>query len=130
MFTQEQLHDTFSKVKSGKDFPKMVQDLKSIGVIRYENFVSNGKTIYYGTSGFKIEAESKYPDMYINEKSSVDQLKHALQIHQQGKTDYPTFCQEAADAGVEKWITDMLALTVTYIDKKENILVVETIPQV
>ncbi|MGV8814606.1 MAG: DUF1398 family protein [Gelidibacter sp.] len=45
-----------------------------------------------------------------------------------GQTDYPTFCQQAADASVEKWISDLMAMTVSYLDKKGNILLVEPIP--
>jgi len=51
-------------------------------------------------------------------------------MHQQGKTDYATFCQDAADAGVEKWTVDMREMTCTYYDKAGNNLVTETIPVV
>ncbi|RIV47175.1 DUF1398 domain-containing protein [Flagellimonas pelagia] len=118
MFTTDQIHNAFSKVKSGADFPQFVQDLKEIGVTHYDNFVSDGRTKYYGSDDFTLDGNSKYPEMKVNEISSLDSLKHALSIHQQGQTDYPTFCKQAADAGVEKWITHMMEMTVTYLDKK------------
>ena len=34
MFTSDQIHKVFKKVKSGKDFPQFVRDLKTIGVTR------------------------------------------------------------------------------------------------
>jgi len=49
-------------------------------------------------------------------------------VHQSGQTDYPTFCLQSAGAGVEKWVTDISNLTVTYLDKKGNTLVLENIP--
>lgn len=67
--------------------------------------------------------------MEINNVSSVEKLKNALSIHQQGQTDYPTFCQQASDAGVVKWTTDMIEMTVTYLDKLGNKLLVESIPK-
>lgn len=129
MFTIEQIHQAFGKVKSGADFPQFVQDLKEIGVTHYDNFVSDGQTIYYGINDFTLVGESKYPKMEIDNTSSADKLKHAITIHQQGQTDYPTFCQQAIDAGVEKWTTHMIEMTVTYLDKKGNKMIVEAIPK-
>ncbi|NHN26116.1 DUF1398 family protein [Flavobacterium jejuense] len=128
MFTIEQIHQAFGKVKSGADFPQFIQDLKVVGVTQYDNFVSDGRTKYYGINDFSLDGESKYPKMDVNNKSSSDKLKQAITIHQQGQTDYPTFCQQAADAGVEKWTTHMIEMTVTYLDKERNKLAVEPIP--
>lgn len=129
MFTKEQIHQAFEKVKSGADFPQFVQDLKEIGVTHYDNFVSDGRTKYYGINDFSLDGESKYSKMEVNDGSSSDKLKRAISIHQQGQTDYPTFCKQAADAGVEKWTTHMIDMTVTYIDKKGDKLTVEAIPK-
>jgi len=129
MFTIEQIHEAFGKVKSGADFPQFVQDLKSIGVTHYDNFVADGHTKYYGTDNFVIQGEAKYPSINVSNTSSADKLKHAISIHQQGQTDYPTFCLQAAEAGVEKWTTHMIEMTVAYFDKQGNHLTVEPIPQ-
>ncbi|MBW2937650.1 DUF1398 domain-containing protein [Aureisphaera sp. CAU 1614] len=129
MFTIQQIHHATEKVKSGADFPQFVQDLKKIGVTHYDNFVLDGRTKYYGINNFTLVGESKYPKMEVNSTGSADKLKHAIKIHQQGQTDYPTFCQQAANAGVEKWTTHMLEMTVTYLDKKGDKLTVEPIPQ-
>ena len=51
-----------------------------------------------------------------------------LKTHQQGGTDYPTFCNDCAKSGVEKWIVDMKRMTCTYYDKKGNEMLVEQIP--
>jgi len=128
MFTTEQIHEAFSKVKSGADFPQFVQDLKKIGVTHYDNFVSDGRTMYYGKDNFSLGGDAKYSPMKVNEKSSVEKLKNTISIHQQGQTDYPTFCQQAADAGVEKWTTHIIEMTVTYLDKQGNKLLIEKIP--
>jgi uncharacterized protein YbcV (DUF1398 family) len=129
MFTIDQIHEAFGKVKSGADFPQFVQDLKAIGVTHYDNFVADGRTVYYGTNNFALDGEPKYSAMAISADSSTEKLKHSISIHQQGQTDYPTFCNQAADAGVEKWTTHMLEMTVTYLDKQGNKLTIEPIPQ-
>ncbi len=129
MFTLDQIHNAFAKVKSGADFPQYVQDLKGIGVTHYDNFVSDGRTKYYGQEEFSIDGGSKYSEMEVNENSSAGNIRQSILIHQQGQTDYPTFCKQAADAGVEKWTTHMIEMTVTYFDKKGRKLIVESIPE-
>ena len=129
IFTIDQIHEAFKKVKSGADFAQFVQDLKTIGVTHYDNYVADGRTKYYGTNNFTVDGETKYPSMIINTDSSADKLKKSISIHQQGQTDYSTFCNQAADAGVEKWTTHMIEMTVTYLDKQGNKLTVEPIPQ-
>jgi uncharacterized protein YbcV (DUF1398 family) len=129
MFTIEQIHEAFAKVKSGADFPQFVQDLKSIGITHYDNFVADGNTKYYGKDSFVLRGEAKYPSISVNDESSADKLKHAISIHQQGQTDYLTFCLQAAESGVEKWTTHSIEMTVTYFDKQGKKLAIEPIPQ-
>ncbi|MDZ7604066.1 MAG: DUF1398 family protein [Cyclobacteriaceae bacterium] len=118
MFTIERIErSAFQIKKRDGDFPQLVQDLKAIGVTHYDYFVSDGITKYYGTDNFVLKGEATYPSMNVNGVSSSDKLKHAISIHQQGQTDYPTFCKQAAEAGVEKWTTSMINMTVTYLDK-------------
>jgi len=128
MFTITQIQDASKKVKSGADFPRLVQELKAMGITHYENQVVDGRTRYFGTGSFVVNGVAKYPSLPVNDKGSAEKLKHALSIHQQGQTDYLTFCRHAAEAGVEKWITHMLDMTVTYFDKDNNKLVAEPIP--
>lgn len=128
MFTKEQLQETLSKVRTGKDYPKLVQDLKLLGVIKYEHLVSSGANVYYGNSNYPIVIKSEGLHLSVNETSSSEKLKNALKIHQAGETDYPTFCKEAAESGVDKWIGDLSKMTVSYIDKSGRTLLTEAIP--
>lgn len=128
MFTIEQIKTAHSKVQSGADFPAYIQEMKSLGVTAYEHFVTDGHIEYYGTNDFKIAAAAKWATVEIAETASAEKLKQALAIHQQGQTDYPTFCKQSADAGVEKWMVDMIKMICTYYDKAENEMLVEAIP--
>jgi uncharacterized protein YbcV (DUF1398 family) len=129
MFTIEQIKTAHSKVKSGADFPAYIQEMKSLGVTAYEHFVSDGHIQYYGAGEFKIAADAKWPALEVLETGSAEKLKYALSIHQQGQTDYPTFCKQSAEAGVEKWLVDITKMRCTYYDKIENEMLVEAIPQ-
>ena len=116
------------KVKSGADFPNYVQELIQLGLIKYDNFVTDGHAEYFGKDNFKINSQVKYATKKIAEESSAEQLKHIISIHQQGQTDYLTFCQQAADAGVEKWTTDTEKMLCIYYDLAGNQLLAEPIP--
>jgi hypothetical protein len=45
MFTLEEIKLAHSKVKSGADFLAYIHELKSIGLLSYTQFVSDGHTI-------------------------------------------------------------------------------------
>jgi uncharacterized protein YbcV (DUF1398 family) len=65
----------------------------------------------------------------INDVPNLEQFKSDLKAHQQGKTDYPTFCRDCAKSGIEKWIVSMNQMTCTYYDKAGNDLLTEIIPR-
>lgn len=129
MFTVEQIKAAHSKVKSGADFPAYIQDLKKLGVIYYETFVADGHTNYYGANNYKTTSPAKYPDLAIAESSNEEQFKSDLKAHQEGKTNYPTFCSDSAKSGIEKWAVSMDKMTCTYFDMSGTKILVENIPQ-
>ena len=96
MFTLDQIKAAHSKVKSGSDFPNYVQDLIKLGVTFYEAYVSDGHTDYSGKDDYKTSSEPKYSQLIIAEQSDVEQFRLDLKAHQQGKTDYATFCNDCA----------------------------------
>jgi len=130
MFTLEQLDAAHSKVKTGADFPRYVQDIKNLGLVYYEFLVRNGQTVYYGENNYIVEAAALYDDKTISGKSSAADVRQIIADHQQGKSDFFTFCTQVADAGVEKWVVDTRILLCSYYDLAGNCLVAEPIPEV
>lgn len=128
MFTFEQIKAAHSKVKSGADFPNYVQDLIKLGVTSYETFVSDGHTDYFGKDHYTISSDGKYEKLSIADKSNVPQFQKDLREHQQGKTNYLTFCSICAALGVEKWAVCMDKMTCNYYDKAANKMLEEMIP--
>lgn len=128
MFTLEQINAAHSVVKSGADFPAYVQALIALGVRHYDSFVADGHAEYQGTDGSVVHSEPMYPPLTIAQGSDAVALGTALAEHQAGETDYFTFCQDAAAAGVEKWRVDTVAMTCTYLDHADGVLLTETIP--
>jgi uncharacterized protein YbcV (DUF1398 family) len=128
MFTIDQIKDAHSKVKSGADFPSYIQDLIVLGVISYDTYVNDGHTDYFGLNDFTTSAPAKYKRVDIAETGAKSQFISALKAHQNGLTDYPTFCKDCAKSGVYKWTVNLTKMTCTYFDIDGNELLVEGIP--
>jgi uncharacterized protein YbcV (DUF1398 family) len=128
MFQLKELKEAHSKVKSGADFPKYIQDLIKLGVVKYDTFVSDGHTLFIGENNYQLQSEAKYSTLEIANVSNAEKFKHYLKIHQQGQTDYPAFCSHSAETGVEKWTVDLNQMTCTYFDKSNNQMLEEKIP--
>ena len=130
MFTVEQIHTAHEKVKSGADFPSYIQDIKQLGVIRFETFVVDSHTAYFGADNYETSSTAVYDALQIAAVCNPEKFKADLKAHQKGETDYYTFCKDCADAGIEKWIVDLGEMTCIYYDKAGNEILVEVIPSI
>lgn len=128
MFTVTQIEEAHSKVKSGADFPKYIQEIKGLGVKNFTTWVKDSHTEYFGENDFQTKSQPKYDDLEINETVNADQFKKQLKIHQQGGTDYMQFCKDCAENGIEKWIVDLDQFTCIYFDRAGSEVLTEEIP--
>lgn len=129
MFTIEQIKNAHANVKTGADYPKYVADLKKLGVSAYKASIRNGRTEYRGDNGFKLQSDIMYPICEIVDTADKEKLSDYIKNHQQGGSDFPTLCHQAASVGVEGWEVDLEQYTCTYLDKKGATILVEAIPK-
>lgn len=59
---------------------------------------------------------------------NLEQFKSDLLAHQQGKTDYFTFCRDCAKSGVYSWVLNLIDMTCTYFDENNQEILIEKIP--
>ncbi|MET0392184.1 MAG: DUF1398 family protein [Chitinophagaceae bacterium] len=128
MFTLDQIRAAHASVKSGADFPAYVQDLIKLGLTGYETYVADGHSVFYGRDGFSLESPARYAPLTIADHSDQPAFERQLKAHQQGATDYLTFCRDSAALGVEKWVVSMAAMTCTYYSKAGEEILAEAIP--
>lgn len=121
----KKLHEKFT----GVDFPILINEFKKIGMIENEFNLDNGTITYKHINGTKLENKTNMT-VTISVKSSKENAKEVLVNHQLGKTDFPTFCQQIAQAGVCKWIINTTDLTCSYYDLSNNPIIIEKIPKV
>ena len=128
MFTVEQIKAAHAKVKSGADFPNYISKIKQLGVTAFETWVIDSHTEYFGINHYHIQSQPMYEHLNIADTSDKKKFEQYLKIHQQGKTDYHTFCNHCAETGIEKWFVCLDSMTCTYYDKSGNKILTEQIP--
>lgn len=127
-FTIDEIKAEHQKVKSGADFPKYIQAIKKRGVSHYTVYVSDGNTEYFDQENQSDTTGSKYAALTISETVNLENFKLRLKFHQQGGTDYLTFCKDCAENGIEGWKMDLTLMICTYFDKTGTPILEEQIP--
>ncbi|MDM1556195.1 DUF1398 family protein [Chryseobacterium indologenes] len=127
-FTIEDITTAHQKVKSGADFPQYIQAIKGLGVSYYTTYISDGNTKYFNKNHQSIHTGRRYDTLIISEKVNLEYFKTRLMLHQQGGTDYLTFCNDCAENGIAGWVMDLAAMTCTYFDQEQKDILIEQIP--
>lgn len=127
MFTLEQIKEAHSKVKSGADFPNYIQDLIILGVKGYDTFVNDGHVQYYGVNNYSVTSDEKYDVITIAASANKERFIEFLVMHQDGQTDYLTFCNHAGQCGIARWRVDIIEMTCTYFDQSDAEILIEKI---
>lgn len=128
MFTVIQIENAHSEVKSGADFPKYIQNIKKLGVQSFVTWVKDSHTEYFGTDQFSTKSTSKYEDLIIAKSTNKEAFLNRLKAHQNGETDYFTFCKDCAENGIEKWVINLDGMTCIYYNQTGEEILSEKIP--
>ncbi len=128
MFTVEQIDKAHENVKSGADFPKYIQEIIQLGVISFETWVKDSHTEYRGEEGYKTSSKPQYTELTIADTVDNERFIAYLKSHQQGQTDYYTFCTHCAETGIERWVVRLDVMTCIYYDKTGKEVLKEEIP--
>ncbi|WP_418263147.1 DUF1398 domain-containing protein [Flavobacterium faecale] len=128
MFTLSQIKTAYEKVQTGADFPIYIKDLIQLGIQGYNTMVSDGSVDYFGANEYSVSTEKKYDKLTIAPAANKERFIEFLVMHQDGQTDYFTFCKQAAQCGIAKWQIDIIEMECTYFDLLDNAVVIEKIP--
>lgn len=128
MFTIEQIKEAHSRVESGADFPIYIQDLINLGVLGYDTFTNDGHVEYFGTNNFRATSPENYDAISVASVANKERFIEYLVMHQDGQTDYFTFCNHAAQCGIAKWSVNIIEMTCTYFDVSNEAILIEKIP--
>lgn len=127
MFTIEQINDVHEKLGKMKDFLSYVKALKLLGIEKYDSYLTDGHSQYFGAGGYQVESVPVHEKLLIADNSNKENFLRHLSLHEERKTDYMTMSRGLAESGIEKWTVDTNAATISYYDKKGNALLAESI---
>ena len=99
-----------------------------MGVQGYDIFVNDGHEEYFGTNDYRVAAPANYDAIPIAPSANKERFIEFLVMHQDGQTDYLTFCNHAAQCGIAKWSVNIIEMTCTYFDSSNAAILIEKIP--
>ncbi|HET8845595.1 MAG TPA: DUF1398 family protein [Ktedonobacteraceae bacterium] len=127
MFTLEQLNEIHDRLGTIESFSQYVQTLNALGVEKYDSYLADGHSEFFGKDGHKVSSPSVHHTLPISNKSDREKVQEHLNLHNQGKTSYLEMSRGLADSGVEKWTVDTKNMTFACYDKRGNELLMEEI---
>jgi hypothetical protein len=74
MFTIEQINDLHDRLGSAETLVEYVRGLNAIGVEKYDSYLTDGHSEYFGMHGHKVIAPPAHDKLPIAEKSNREKL--------------------------------------------------------
>jgi uncharacterized protein YbcV (DUF1398 family) len=127
MFTLKQIDDIHDSLGNAETLLQYVQALAAIGVEKYDSYLADGHSEYVGKHGHTVTSPPAHDKLSIAETSDRENFLKHLKLHEQGKTSYVEMSQGLAESGIEKWTVNTRHLTMIFLDKAGNELLVEEI---
>lgn len=127
MFTIEQINALHEKLGNMKNFSSYVTALKLLGVEKFDSYLADGHSEYFGAGGYHIESAPVHEKLIVAASSDKESFLRHLKLHEDRETDYITMSRGLAESGIEKWSVDTDMATISYYDKKGDKLLIEPI---
>jgi uncharacterized protein YbcV (DUF1398 family) len=114
MFTIEQINVLHARLGTAKTLPEYVLALKALGVERYDSYLTDGHSEYFGQGGHSVVSPPVHEVLPVAETG-------------QRETTYLEMSRGMAQNGIEKWTVDTGRMTMTFYDKTGREMLVEQI---
>ena len=127
MFTIEQINDLHDRLGSAKTLAEDVRALKAIGVERYDSYLADGHSEYFGQSGDRVVSPPVHEVFPVAESGQREMFLEHLGRHERRETSYLEMSRGLAQSGIEKWTVNTGRMTMTFYDKAGTEMLVEQI---
>lgn len=114
------------KQQANGNFEKLVKAYQAYGLSKFQTCASTAKTMYFDQEDNVVYDREDFFNFPIG-KLNIGDFKQGLIDHQQGKTDFPTWLELTAGAGIGYWIVDLCDKTCVYYDLDNNPVYTEMI---
>ena len=120
-----QIDDLHARLGRADTLAAYLQGLATLGVVRFESYLADGHSEYVDADGRRVVSPAHHEVLTVAEESDLDSFLEHLRRHHDGETSYVEMSEGLASSGVEKWVADTFALTMTYVDRAGVELLVE-----
>jgi uncharacterized protein YbcV (DUF1398 family) len=127
VFTIEQINEIHERLGKQTTLPKYLLALNAIGIDKYNSFVTDGHSEYFGKDDYKVISQAAHKKINICNESDKQAFLDHLRLHEHGKTSYIEMSQGLADSGIERWVFDTNNMTLIYYDVEGLEMLVEKI---
>jgi len=127
MFTIEEINDLHARLGSAKTFTEYVRALKALGVDRYDSYLADGHSEYFGQGGHRFVSPPEHDMLPVAETGQRETFLQHLRQHELRQTTYLEMSIGLAQSGIEKWSVDTGRMTMTFYDKAGREMLVEQI---
>jgi uncharacterized protein YbcV (DUF1398 family) len=127
MFTIEQIDGIHDRLGSARTFTEYVLALKALGVERYDSYLADGHSEYFGQGGHRIVSPPGHEVLPVAATGQREVFLQHLARHERRETTYLEMSRGLARSGIEKWTVDTVRMTMTFYDKAGTEMLVEQI---
>jgi len=127
MFTIEQINDLHAQLGSAKTLADYVRALNALGVERYDSYLADGHSEYFGQGGQRVVSPPVHEVLAVAETGQREMFLQHLRRHEQGQMTYLEMSMGLAQSGIEKWTVDTGRMTMTFYDTSGREMLVEQI---
>ena len=127
MFTLDQIEDLHARLGSAKTLAEYVRALKVLGVERYDSYLADGHSEYFGQGGDRVVSPPVHEVFPIAESGQKEAFLEHLDRHERRETCYLEMSRGLAQSGIEKWTVNTDRMTMTFYDKVGTEMLVEQI---
>ena len=120
----DELHTRLGRADSLGDY---LRGLAAIGVVRFDSFVADGHSEFLGVDGHRVSSPAHHDVLSVAPVGDRDSCLEHLRRHGDGETSYVEMSRGLADSGIDRWVADTAALTLTYTDRAGASVVVESV---
>lgn len=126
-FTLGQIDDLHGRLGKQQTLRDYLQALHALGVRRYDSYVTDGHSEFFGEGSQKVVSPPAHEVLPISDMSDAAMARRHLDRHEQGQTSYLEMSRGLANSGIERWTVDTTEMTMVFCDKRGNELVTENI---
>ena len=122
-----QIDDLHARLGRAESLADYLRGLAAIGVVRFESFVTDGHSEFFSADGYQVDSPTHHKVLLVADMSDRGAFLEHLRRHSAGETSYFEMSEGLAASGVEKWVADTAALTMTYCDRAGVALLIEKV---